>query len=297
MSDLSIDLLIGTVGRIREVVRLLDSLAGQSHTNFRAIVLDQNEDGRLDPIVDRYRAALSIEHVRLPKGGRSRAMNDGLEFLAADLVGFPDDDCWYPASVLQDVTDFFRTHPNVDGVCGRTLDERGRPTQLRWDSEAGPVTKRNLFRRSIACTTFYRRHVVEIVGRFDESFGIRIDAAGRIVGAGEESDYLLRALAAGLSQSYEPGLVVHHDSYRPHVRDDAMMARSYSYGVDHSRLLRRHAYPTWFTLWRAAQLIAGSGLMLLKGQPGSARFYWAMAIGRLRGVVRPEPGQGCRNTG
>ena len=287
MSNHSIDLLIGTVGRTREVIRLFDSLASQSHRTFRAIVLDQNDDARLDPIVERYRTAFSIEHVRLPKGGRSRAMNQGLELVDADFIGFPDDDCWYPAALLQDVTNFFQTHANVDGVCGRTLDERGRPTQLRWDSQAGSVTRRNLFRRSIACTTFYRRHVVEVVGRFDESFGIRITASGEIVGAGEESDYLLRAMAAGLTQSYDPDIVVHHDSYRPHLRDHAIMARSYSYGVDHSRLLRHHSYPTWFALWRAVQLIAGSGLMLLRGEPGTARFYWAMAMGRFRGVALP----------
>jgi len=289
LSDASIDLLIGTIGRTREVVRLFDSLAGQSNGNFRAIVLDQNDDARLDPIVERYRTAFSIEHIRLPKGGRSRAMNHGLERVAADIIGFPDDDCWYPATLLENVADFFRTHAKVDGVCGRTLDEHGRPTQLRWDSQAGPVTKRNLFRRSIACTTFYRRHVVDVVGRFDESFGIRIAATGEVVGAGEESDYLLRAMAAGLRQSYEPRIVVHHDSYRPHFRDHAIMARSHSYGVDHTRLLRHHSYPTWFVVWRATQLVAGSGLMLVRGRPGTARFYWAMAMGRLRGLARSEP--------
>jgi glycosyltransferase involved in cell wall biosynthesis len=287
LSNLSIDLLIGTAGRTREVIRLFDSLASQSHRNFRAIVLDQNDDARLDPIVERYRTAFSIEHVQVPKGGRSRAMNQGLELVDADFIGFPDDDCWYPVALLQDVTNYFRTHPNVDGVCGRTLDERGRPTQLRWASQAGPVTRRNLFRRSIACTTFYRRHVVQIVGGFDESFGIRMTASGEIVGAGEESDYLLRAMAAGLRQSYDPDIVVHHDSYRPHLRDHPIMARSYSYGVDHSRLLRHHSYPTWFAYWRAVQLLAGSSLMLLRGQPGTARFYWAMAMGRLRGAVLP----------
>ena len=64
----SVDLLIATVRRTDEVARLLDSLASQSYRNFRAIVLDQNDDGRLDPVVERYLDAFSIEHVSCPQG-------------------------------------------------------------------------------------------------------------------------------------------------------------------------------------------------------------------------------------
>jgi glycosyltransferase involved in cell wall biosynthesis len=283
--ELSVDLLVGTVGRTGEVVRLLDSLAGQGYRDFRVIVLDQNDDDRLDSIVERYRDAFPIEQVRVPAGGRSRAMNRGIELLDAGIVGFPDDDCWYPPDLLEHVVGTLRAHPEWHGLSGRTTDEGGAPTQLRWDTAAGWVTRRTLFRRSIACTTFYRREVVDSVGRFDESFGIRIAPSGEVVGAGEESDYLLRALAAGFAHRYDPEVVVHHASYSPDVLDGPTMRKSYSYGIDHTRLLKKHGYPRWFVLWRATQLLAAVPLFVLKRSPGRARFYWAMARGRLRGML------------
>jgi glycosyltransferase involved in cell wall biosynthesis len=284
IGDPSVDLLVGSVGRTYEVARLLETLAAQSYRNFRVIILDQNDDRRLDAIVERHRDALSIEQVRVPPGGRSRAMNRGLELTEADVIGFPDDDCWYPPGLLGHVVGTLYTQPKWHGLSGRTVDEEGRPTQLRWDTMRGPVTKRTLFRRSIACTTFYRREVIETVGRFDETFGIRIAPSGEIIGAGEESDYLLRALAAGFSHLYDPATVVYHDSYSPHVLDSVTLRKSYSFGIDHTRLLKLHGYPHRFVLWRAAQLVIASLVFLLRGSPGRARFYSAMARGRLRGI-------------
>ncbi len=264
----------------------MESLASQSYRSFRAIVLDQNDDDRLGAVVERYRDAFSLERLRLPPEGKSHALNRGLDLFTADVVGFPDDDCWYPSDLLERVVGTLAAHPEVHGLSGRSADDEGRPTQLRWDSATGPVTRRNLFRRSIAFTAFYRQDVIAAVGRFDESFGARIAPSGEaIVGACEESDYLLRALAAGFTHRYDPSTVVYHGSYSPDVLDGRMMRKSYSYGVDHTRLLKKHNYPRWFILWRATQLLAAVPLFMLKRSPGRSRFYWAMARGRLRGML------------
>jgi glycosyltransferase involved in cell wall biosynthesis len=293
---LSVDLLVSTVRRREEVERLMASLASQSYRNFRAIILDQNDDDRLDPIVDRYREAFPLERIRVPPEGKSRAVNQGLDLSTADVVGFPDDDCWYPPGLLERVVGTLDAHPEWHGLSGRSTDEEDRPTQLRWDPVAGPVTPRNLFRRSIAFTAFYRHDVIAVVGRFDESFGNRIAPSGEIIGASDDSDYLLRALAAGFTHRYDPSAVVYHGSYSPHVLDGATMRKSYSYGIDHTRLLKKHGYPRWFILWRATQLLAAVPLFMLKGGPGPARFYWAMAKGRFRGMLLrpngPKPGHG-----
>jgi hypothetical protein len=45
----SFDIVVPTVGRSDELVRLLESLTVQSHRSFRVIVIDQNLDGRLLP--------------------------------------------------------------------------------------------------------------------------------------------------------------------------------------------------------------------------------------------------------
>jgi hypothetical protein len=62
------------------------------------------------------------------------------------------------------------------------------------------------------------------------------------------------------------------------------MRKAYFYGVDHTRLLRQYGFPRRYAASRAAQLFAASAFFLVKSEPGAARFYAAMARGRLRGL-------------
>ena len=47
-------LVLGTVSRTTELERFLESLEIQSHRDFELIVVDQNDDDRLIPILDRF---------------------------------------------------------------------------------------------------------------------------------------------------------------------------------------------------------------------------------------------------
>ena len=70
------------------------------------------------------------------------------------------------------------------------------------------------------------------------------------------------------------------------------MRKAYFYGLDHSRLLKQYRYPRWYPAWRSAQLVAGSGFFLVRGEPGRARFYGAMARGRIVGMFRDTKPRG-----
>src|SRR5690242_15769453 len=94
-------LVLTTVGRTSEVSRLFETLCAQTHTQFETIIVDQNEDGRLDALVAEYRANLRLRHIRAEKRGKSHANNVGLKYATGDVVSFPDDDCWYPADLLE----------------------------------------------------------------------------------------------------------------------------------------------------------------------------------------------------
>jgi hypothetical protein len=130
-----------------------------------------------------------------------------------------------------------------------------------------------------------RRSLFDSLGDWDETYGPRPGPDGSIGGASEESDYLLRAIAAGFTIGYEPTIRIYHHDFMPSVRDRTAIHKGYSYGVDHSRLLRRHGFPRWYVAWRSAVLVAVSGYFLARGAPGRARFFAAMARGRLRGML------------
>lgn len=281
----ALDLVVPTVGRTEEIGRFLESVAAQTWGGqTRVILVDQNHDDRLGPVVEAFRHEVAVLHLR-SKLGVSRACNVGFHRSTAPVVGRADDDCWYPPDALGRVVQRFAEHSEWGALCGITCDASGRPSQLRWDETAGIVTRHNIFRRALGATLFLRRAVVESLGDWDESYGPRLHKDGTIWGGSEDGEYILRILESGFTLAYEPAIRVFHADFRPTVRDRAAMRKAYFYGVDHSRLLKQYGFPRWYVAWRSAQLVAGSALFLAARDPGRARFYAAMARGRFVGLL------------
>lgn len=252
------------------------------------ILVDQNSDDRLAPIIDSCRDGLEVLHLRA-EPGVSRACNVGFRACTAAVIGRADDDCWYPPDTLARVAKAFGEHSGWDALCGITCDESGHPTQLRWDKAGGAVTRGNIWRRAIGSTLFVRRSLLDSLGEWNESFGPRQHTDGTIVGGSEDGEYILRILERGFTLAYDPSIRIFHAEFAPSVRDQSSMRKAYYYGVDHSRLLRRYRYPPWYPAWRSAQLFAAAGLFLARGEAGKARFYGAMARGRLVGMFQDSP--------
>jgi glycosyltransferase involved in cell wall biosynthesis len=273
--DAAIDLVVPTIGRTVELERFLESVAAQTWRGVtRVVLVDQNVDDRLDPIFDAHSDRLKLLRVR-SEPGTSRAFNVGFRHCTAEIVGRADDDCWYPPSVLEQVAQAFAEHLEWDALSGSSCDESGRPTQLSWDRSAGVVTRQNIFRRAIAFTLFMRRSLIDTLGDWDETYGPRPGSDGTIGGASEESEYILRAIAGGFTVGYKPAIRIYHDA----------MHKGYSYGVDHTRLLKQYGFSPWYVGWRSARLVVAACFSLAKGEPGRARFFAAMATGRLRGML------------
>lgn len=275
-----VDLVVATLGRSEELGRLLESLAAQSYPKLRVLLVDQNSDDRLASIVARFESQLSI--VRLESSpGLSRARNRALPLLAGDIVAFPDDDCWYPPGLLDEVVAALGAHAEWGGLSVQARDSRGLRSSMLWDTRPGLLDRYSIWRRAISFSFFLRRSAVEAVGDFADDLGL---GAGTRWGSGEESDYLLRVLEAGVTIQYEPSLFVHHES--PSLaggRDERRAA--FVRGLGHSEVLRRHRYPSWFAVFRVLQLVVGSALLLARGRIADARYYFAMALGRARGWI------------
>jgi glycosyltransferase involved in cell wall biosynthesis len=264
-----VDLIVATVGRTAELVRLLDSLEAQSYERFRVIVVDQNDDDRLEGIVAPY-----------------ASRNVGLRHIQGDFVAFPDDDCWYPSDLLENVVAGLMARPEWSAMCVSARDASGHRSSMLWDRAPGAIDRFNIWRRAISFTIFLRSSVTYTVGSFAEDLGV---GSGTEWQAGEESDYLLRALAAGFEVYYDPSLFVCHESPSPALSREASR-RAFLNGVGHGRVLRRHGYPLWFMVARVAQLVAGSVVLLITARPAKARFYFAMAVGRARGWLTSNSG-------
>jgi glycosyltransferase involved in cell wall biosynthesis len=244
------DLVVATVGRTAELERFLASLDAQSHREFRVLVVDQNDDDRILPLLGERVARLRSAP------GLSRARNVALPELTADVVAFPDDDCVYPPDLLERVAVRIE---GVDGVVGR---------EPWWTTPAATLTRDNLWNRAISFTIFLRRAVVERIGAFDERLGLPSSS-------GEEIDYLIRALDAGARIEYDPSLVVEHP--RKDVDLAVVGARD---GASIGYILRKHRYPKRVV---ARMLLRPAGGALL--QPRRARFHLATLRGRVGGYA------------
>lgn len=272
------DLVLATVGRSGSVTALLRSLQGQTLTALRVIVVDQNDDDLLGPVLADF-APLDILRLRAPSLGLSRARNLALPHLRAEIVGFPDDDCVYPLDLLERVASALEGG-TATGVVGRTADPAGRPARRRFATIAGRVDRESVWRCGNSASMFLRRDLVHRVGTFDESLGL---GSGTAQEQGEEIDYLIRALDGGAQIVYDPDLVVFHDDPpRPAVASRAAAARA---GLTVGFLLARHRYPARTVARMLVRPAGGAVLELARLDTATARSHLATLHGRLRGYA------------
>lgn len=271
-------LVLGTVGRTLELERFLNALDAQRYRQFELIVVDQNEDDRLPPVLAPYMDRFPILHLRCARG-LSRARNIGLAHAGGELVGFPDDDCWYPPGLLATVAAEFAGHPEWDGVTGRSVDEHGVESGARFLPASATLSLATAW-HAISYAIFLRRRVVDAIGGFDETLGV---GAGTAYGSGEETDYVIRALRGGHTVRYVNRVVVHHPN-PVRTFDAAARRRGYSYGCGMGRVLGKHRYPPWHLAEALIRPAGGAVVAAATGRWAQARYYAAVLSGRLRGL-------------
>jgi len=275
---MKISLILATKNRVEEVRRFVESLAVQAHRDLELVVVDQNDDDRLESVLED--AAPVCPPIRLRcEAGLSRARNAGLEVVTGDIIGFPDDDCWYPEGLLSRVVHEFESQPGLHGLTGRSEDGEGHPSGGSFSRSRGGVNFNNVWKRGISYTIFLRSSVCEAVGTFDEELGV---GARTRFGSGEETDYLIRAVKMGFRIQYLPDLVVYHPN--PVLYTRSHRDKAFRYGLGMGRVLSKHDYKLSFNFFAIFRPVAGALLSLLTLRPQKAAYHLAIAGGRLCGL-------------
>jgi GT2 family glycosyltransferase len=271
----SFDLVVATVDRVTDLGHLLASLEAQTHRAFRVLLVDQNDDDRLEPVL-RER---DFEIVRLrAERGLSRARNAALGDIRSDLVAFPDDDCLFAPELLMQVARRF-ADDGLGGLTGRAVDETGHSSSS-WARDPASLTRENLWNRAISFTIFLRAPLVARVGRFDEQLGL---GARSPWASGEEIDYLVRALDAGARVEYDPDVVVTHPDKR--VSPAALRSLGSRDGASVGYILRKHAYSKRMVGRMFVRPLGGALVALARRDRGQAAFHLSTLRGRLLGYL------------
>lgn len=277
-----VSLVVSTINRARELTRLLDSLRSQEFKDFEILIVDQNCDDRIVPILERYQSELNISRIQtLTRYGISSGRNDGWRRAHGDVVLFPDDDCWYPPWFLRKGVELLDT-TGAELVSGRFADESGRSINGRFASRAHFITRRSVWTAQSESASFYRRELLERLGGFDEELGIGSATPWQ---AAEGPDLILNALQRGCICYYDPSLYGFHLEYDLDDPTHKMARKGRMYGRGMGYVLRRHRYGVISLLHWALRPLITAFISAISGRFHRVAYSLSVSVGRIEGWI------------
>jgi glycosyltransferase involved in cell wall biosynthesis len=278
-----LSLIIPTLNRVAELDRFLLHLRNQKlgdslrFSEMEVIVVDQNPDDRLVPVLEKHGQELPIVRLRSESKGQSHAKNAGLRVSRGRYIAYPDDDCFYHHETLRTALDCFRRQPVNVCLFGQSLDPAsGRgvfssPYPAKGFSITKPKDPKILL--AIQYCQFYPR---EIAGdlEFDEEL-----CGGPQWGSAEETDHLVRFLKRGGRADFVPDLIVYHP-FTGHfeIPKEKVVRYAHCFGS----LCKKHKLYR-ILLQRSLRLLLASMVFLLSFRWHKCEWCLLTFIHRLRG--------------
>lgn len=277
--EFKFSLVLATYGRKEELKRFFESLKEQTYQNFEVIICDQNPEGFLQDILLEYEHSFRIIHLRSERG-LSKARNLGLRYLTGEIVGFPDDDCLYPPSLLMDVLNRFLMDKDLAVLCGLPVNFNNKVTSGKYLSYKTQVNKYKALFAFCSYTMFMKRDVIKKVGHFDETLGL----GSSYYQSAEDLDYGIRAINNSFKVVFDPEIKVFHPE-KEEVIGKEQIKRSYKYALGTGYVLRKHRYSLLFSVYYISRPLAGFLIGIISMRLKKALWHLAKFIGRLRGYL------------
>jgi glycosyltransferase involved in cell wall biosynthesis len=275
-----VSLVVATLGRTAQLVKLLDSLTCQEFLDFEVIIVDQNSDDRLE-FISRGDWPFPLSRIHTPKArGLSRARNVGWKVAQGELILFPDDDCWYPPWFLSRGMTLIQASL-ADVLTGRAADEAGHDINGRYSPVPQTITRSNAWISGIEWVMLFKKAVLLAVNGFDEEIGVGASTPWQ---ACEGQDILLRALDKGFVCRFDPAFFGHHLKF-DRLAPQLMQAKGRAYGRGLGYVLRVHKYSYLAAAWWVGRPFAGLLLSILKRDFESYNYYLNVSLGRLEGYM------------
>jgi glycosyltransferase involved in cell wall biosynthesis len=174
-----VSVVVATYNYGRYLAGALDSVLGQTLSDFEVIVVDDGSTDETPRIVEGYRNDPRVRYLRTDHLGQPAAKNGGIRAATGRFVAFLDaDDQWLPTKLEKQLA-LFRDDPGLGVVyCRRHwIDERGREFNFEERPPHRGDVLAQVFWRSFICfsSSVVRRAVFEDIGLFDETIPLAID--------------------------------------------------------------------------------------------------------------------------
>ncbi len=251
-----VSIVIPTYNRATMVCEAIDSVLGQTYTDFEILVVDDGStDGTGEMLQSRYGAP--VRYFYQENQGRAVARNQGIRLSEGEYLVFLDSDDWLLPRALEVQVDFLDRHPDVDVVYGDGYycDAAGRRLQ-RIAEERPPIPEEGLLSvmvlHNVVVAThsaMVRRRALDLLGDpwFDEHLR-----------GTEDADLWLRLAAAGARFAF-------HD-------EPVCMYRL------HGENASSRSHPQWARRWRSVQRF--------KRKTFEADFFPALPLWSRREFIR-----------
>jgi hypothetical protein len=235
-----LSLVIPTLGRSDELRACLESLSTGIDKDLEILIVDQNPDDRLVPTIQHFQPQLNIIHLRQQQANASAARNLGARNARGVWIGFPDDDCQFLPTTLNNLRERI-AKGDADLLVLKSVQYQGGPSGvLGYDREV-PIDNATL-RNTIAEYAIVLPHDLFLsVGGFDPAFG-----PGGLFPADEGIDLIRRLWLRhphALTMTYCPHIQIAHPQNLPYT-DEAALKKAYRYAQGRGACFARH--------WRTA---------------------------------------------
>ena len=198
-----ISFIVATLGE-HDIRPLLDSLEKQSCDKYECIIIDQSKERVVQPVICGYR---NIKYLHSDRKGNSYNRNIGIQNAQMPILGFPDDDCFYSADVIEKVLKLLHIHQRIDGVSGNWLDSK-TGNLVMGSRKLNYANIFNLWTSITNITIFLRATIVRRVYGYNENFGL----GSGVFEGGEETDFFLKIIKKGGKILFSPEIQIWHKS-------------------------------------------------------------------------------------
>ena len=201
---MNLSIVIPTLGRVKELESLLNSILIADYDDLEVIIVDQNFSDLLDNLISHYSSFMNLRSFKVNFRGLSKAKNFGISKAKGEIICFIDDDAEFCIGTIQNALSRLCADADVDVVCGRCVDRLGNDSVVKFKNEESWLTKRAFEGKFIESTMFFKSRCFDSM-LYDEKLGI-----GAFHGAEEGYDLVYRMLEKERKILFDPSIVFYH---------------------------------------------------------------------------------------
>jgi len=198
---------IPVYNRPEEIDELLESLCGQTFTNFEVLLVEDGSTDKCEHLLSKYKDKLDLQYFYKENTGQGFSRNFGFERAKGDYFVVFDSDCLIPSHYFATVEQYLDQH---------YLDAFGGPDRAH--KNFTPLQKAMSYAMTSFFTTGGIRGKKKAVGNFQpRSFNMAVSrevfqkiGGFRLRDMGEDIEWSMRINEAGFKVGLIPGAYVYH---------------------------------------------------------------------------------------